>query len=144
MRIPAHIGRRLHRMQHRLLAGGMLNAEEITLAWTDVTPATGWLPDIEGSAAAPTVTPRTAIARAFVHYVNIHQTGYTRHAQIERGDVILDFPGDVDLDGKSGLRFIIGGRIYVQKDGGDELAASWDVRCGGTAITRTVLCTLLS
>jgi hypothetical protein len=36
------------------------------------------------------------------------------------------------------------GQVFIQKDGGDELAKSWDVRCNGFPVTRTVLVTPLS
>ena len=141
-----HIGRKLARFHARLHRSGALNSEPVTLRWrTASAPPTGYLPDVESSAgSAVTFTDHSAVVTALVHYVNIHTTGYTRYAQIEHGDVILDFLGSVALDDKPALRFEVGGKIYVQKDGGDELASSWDVRCNGTPITRTVLASLLS
>lgn len=136
-RILAQATARLHRQ-------GLLNSSPVTLRWTDTTRPPGYLPDLESTHAGSVVAERSEEVSAFVHYVNIHHTGYSHFAQVKLGDVILDFPGDVALDGRASLRFEIGGKIYVQKDGGDELAASWDVRCGGVPVTRTVLVTLLS
>lgn len=143
MRIPRNIGRKLARAHASIQRSGVLNSEPVTLRWrTASAPAAGYLPDVESSGAAATFTDHSEVVTALVHYVNIHTTGYVRHAQVETGNVILDFPGDVNLDDKPSLRFEIGGRIYVQKDGGNDLAESWDVRCNGVPVTRTVLLTL--
>ena len=185
MQVPRRIGRQIQRIHQKLHRAGALNSEPIALRWTELAVPPGYLADVETS-PRPVATPRVAIVTAFLHYVNIHTTGYTRYTQVRQGDVILDFPGDVDLENKPQLRFEIGGqiilgdallagdgdpllagdggsiltdsgdtipvasadmrggKIYVQKDGGDEIAASWDVRCNGQPVTRTVLVTLLS
>jgi hypothetical protein len=143
MYLPRAIGRKVHRITRKLHSQGALNSDPVTLRWTELVIPPGHNPHIETS-PQPTATEHTAQVTAFVHYVNIHTTGYSKFTQIRQGDVILDFPGDVELDNKPQLRFEIGGKIYIQKDGGDELAASWDVRCNGQPVTRTVLVTLLA
>lgn len=153
MHIPRSIGRKIHRLHQKIHRQGALNAEPVALRWTDLVFPEGYLQDVETS-PQPVATPRVLIVTALVHTVNIHTTGYTRYTQVRHGDVILDFLGDAPLDDKPHLRFEIGGvvanddmtggAIYVQKDGGDELAASWDVRCNGLPVTRTVLACLLS
>ena len=143
MHIPRRIGRKVHRITQKLHSQGALNSELVTLRWSALTIPQGHNPHVETS-PQPAATEQTQQTRAFVHYVNIHTTGYTKYTQIRQGDVILDFQGDVVLDNKPQLRFEIGGKIYIQKDGGDELAASWDVRCNGMPVTRTVLVTLMS
>lgn len=145
MRIPRNIGRQIARLHRQIHRSGALNSGPVTLQWrTTAAVPVGYLPDIETSAAGSTFTDHAEVTTALIHYVNIHTTGYSRFAQVESGDVILDFLGDVEIDGKDALRFLIGGKVYVQKDGGDELASSWDVRCNGQAVTRTVLVSLLS
>jgi hypothetical protein len=140
-----NIGPRLRRIHQRIQRSGSLNSGPVTLRWrTAASVPPDYLPDVETSAAGSTYVDHEELSHALIHYVNIHTTGYSRFAQIEHGDIILDFLGDMAIDGKEALRFIIGGKIYVQKDGGDELASSWDVRCNGIAVTRTVLVTLLS
>lgn len=121
-----------------------MNSGPVILHWTTAVRPPGYIADIETTHGPSVVTNHTLEAQALIHYVNIHTTGYTRYAQIKQGDVILDFLGDAPIDDKPGLRFEIGGKIYIQKEGGDELAESWDVRCNGVAVTRTVLVTLLS
>ncbi|RYD50148.1 MAG: hypothetical protein EOP85_00160 [Verrucomicrobiaceae bacterium] len=138
-----NIGRRFARKFNRLLMGGGLNSCEILLRWRVMTGLpVDHDPHLAVSVEGAVHEDKSEIARCFVHYVNIHTTGYTRHTEIQSGDVILDFPGDVSIDGREGLEFVIGGKIYVQKNGGKELAESWDVRCNGVPVTRTVLATL--
>lgn len=143
MHIPRRIGNKIHRIHQKIHRVGALNSEPIVLRWSELNTPEGYLPDVETS-PQPVATERTQTVPAFVHYVNIHTTGNIRYTQVRHGDVILDFLGDVILDDKPQLRFEVGGKIYVQKEGGDELAASWDVRCNGQAITRTILASLMS
>jgi len=153
MHVPRNIGRKIQRMHEKIHRMGALNSEPVALRWVDLVIPPGYLPDVETS-PQPVSTPRVQILTAFVHYVGVSTTGYTRYTQVRQGDVILDFPGDVAIDGKSHLRFEIGGvvaagdmtggQVFTQKDGGDELAKSWDVRCNGQPVTRTVLVTPLS
>ena len=118
--------------------------EQIILRWRVRTGSGNYDPILDGSNPAFTWTDHSEEKRAFVHYVDIHTTGYTRHSEVKTGDIILDFPAEVQIDDKESLEFEIGGVLYVQKNGGKELAKSWDVRCGGVAINRTVLVTLKS
>lgn len=144
MNIPRNIGRQITRIQKQMHSRGLLNSSPVVIRWTVTQRSQNYVKDLEGTHGGSVPVEHTESKDAFIHYVNIHQTGYTHNAQVKQGDVILDFPGDVDLEGRESLRFEVGGKIYVQKDGGDELAASWDVRCGGVPITRTLLVTLLS
>ena len=149
MRIPRNIGRKIHRLHQKIHRAGALNSEKVLLRWTQLTIPTGHNPHIETS-PQPTAAEQKQEVFCFVHYVNIHTTGYTRFTEIKTGDVILDFIGDVAIDGKEGLEFEIGrvgntpGKLYVQKNGGKELAESWDVHANNQAVTRTVLVTLKS
>lgn len=144
MRIPRRVGQRIRRVQKALHRAGAVNSGEVTLHWTETTVPDGYLPDVETTGDGSVSTERSLEGlRAFIHYVNIHTTGYVRHARVEHGDVILDFMDDAPIDGKQSLRFLIDSKIYVQKDGGAELATSWDVRCNGVPVTRTVLVTLM-
>jgi hypothetical protein len=139
------LARRIQRKTQRLLKKGALNSGPVILRWRERSgSAPTFDPQLQVSKAGSTYTEKTETLKAFIHYVNIHTTGYTRHAEIKIGDVILDFLGDANLDGREGLEFEIGGNLYVQKNGGKDLAESWDVRCNGIAITRTVLVTLKS
>ncbi len=144
MKIPRNIGRKISRIHQKIQRSGALNSEAVILHWrvSSLAPA-GYLPDVESSAGGMTWQDQSESVTALVHYVNIHTTGYTRHAQVETGNIILDFLGNAAIDGKQDLRFEVGGKLYVQKDGGNELASSWDVRCNGVPVTRTVLASLL-
>lgn len=142
MRVPRRIANKIRRVQDAIHRAGGLNSELVEMRWTVEVAPDGYDPNIETS-AAPVVSEQVAEARAFVHYVNIQTSGYVKFAEVRNGDVILDFTGDVDIDGKKDLRFIIGGQVFVQKMAGKDLANSWDVRCNGVAVTRTVLCSPL-
>jgi len=142
-RIPRNLGPRIQRVAKQLLASG-LNTESVTLRWRETVLPQGYVADLETTHAGVTVTERSLAVTAFVHYVNIQTTGIVKHAEVGLGDVILDFPGSVDLDNKPELRFEIGGRIYVHKVASTSLQGSWDVRINGVPITKTVLITLLS
>lgn len=139
--LPPRLANRLTRAVRSVIASGSLNTSPVILRWRDPS-APEPIPGIETS-ADPAAVERTAEVQALVHYVSIGSTGSSQFTKFEKGDVILDFPGDVDLDTKPDLRFEIGGKIYVQKATGTELAESWDVRCNGVPVTRTVLVTLL-
>ncbi len=145
-----NLGNRLRRKITRLIARDQLNAGDVVMRWRGVVAAPQNMnPNLQVSKTGTTYPELTETKKAFIHYVNIHTTGYTKNTEIKTGDVILDFPGDVVIDGRANLQFEIEAEdgsksIYVQKNGGDELAKSWDVRCGGIAVTRTVLLTLKS
>lgn len=143
MRLPRNIAPKLTRLAKRLIASG-LNAEPVTLLWRSTTRPPGYVHDLETSAVGSVIREHEEVISAFVHYVNIQTTGFVAHAEVRMGDAILDFPGDVELDGRDDLRFSIGGKIYVSKIGSASLASSWDVRVNGVPITKTVLVTLLS
>ena len=143
MRIPRNIGPKLTRMANRLIASG-LNAEPVILLWRSAELPAGYVEGLESSAEGAMVRDFEETISAFVHYVNIQTTGYVAHSEVRLGDVILDFPGSVDLDSRQDLRFSIGGKIYVPKKTPTSIASSWDVRVNGNPITKTVLVTLQS
>ncbi len=67
--------------------------------------------------------------------------------EIEVGDVIVDFPPYVTIDGLANLRFYMvdsnGNRVddqtYEQKELGGKLAKAWDLVVAGNMTVRTVL-----
>lgn len=86
-----------------------------------------------------TGTRVTTRLSGFVHFVQIGSTAVKVFNEIEVGDVIVDLPGDVDLNGKIDLRFEIMGEAYVPKLVSDDLAKNWDAVAGGVRLTRTLL-----
>lgn len=76
-------------------------------------------------------------------------------AEIQQGDLIVDcdpdatidlFPGQIQsgvqpLDDVEEPRFILSGRVYVQKNVGGKLGQSWDAHFGGVRFDRTLLLT---
>lgn len=140
MGIEKKIGRIIARDMRRLAAKSGLNFGPVVLRWrVQSAPAAGADPHLQGSGGTQTFTETTVTINALIHTVNIHTTGYTKFSEVKSGDLILDFVGDAPIDGKSNLRFEVGGISYVQKGTGKELAESWDVRCAGLPVTRSVL-----
>jgi hypothetical protein len=110
----------------------------IVLTW-DEWPADAAPSPVDGSRAG-TPTTGTQTVNAFVHYVPAAgQSSVRQFAEIEVGDVILDFADDVDLAGKENLRFNVMGQLYVQKQIGEKLALAWDVTVQGVKLFRPVL-----
>lgn len=135
-----NIGRKLRRKMARIAAKGGMNAGPVVLRWREGgSGAPAFDPELRASKSAVAWEEKSETKNAFIHYVSAGSTGYTRYAEVRLGDVILDFPELADIDGRADLQFEIGGEIYVQKKVGEDLARSWDVRCGGEPITRTVL-----
>jgi len=136
------LGNRMLRKLKRLAARGGMSIVDVTLEWNErgALPP-GYNPKVQGSGgAAPTLTPQTSDPiKAFFHTVSVGTTGYQKFSQVEKGDVILDFIGDVDLSGKPDLVLVVDGKRYVQKDGGEELARTMDAYVDGVAIVRSVL-----
>lgn len=113
---------------------------EVTLRWQTVT--SGTLDPTTGAMVGGIVLEHSGTSRAFLHTVSPATSELRMHEEVEIGDVIIDFPPDVDLSGKEALRFDIGGDTYVQKRVGGPATRHFDVLStpGGTGATfRTVL-----
>lgn len=142
MGIERKIGRLIAQDLRRLAKNKGLNFGDVVLTWrVPSTPGPGYDPNLRGSGGAMSYPEQSLTLRALIHTVSIHTTGFVKHAEVMQGDLILDFIGDAPLDGKEDLRFTIDGGHYVQKKAGGDLAKSWDVRCHGIPVTRTVLVT---
>lgn len=146
-----NIGRRITRTMARMLKNRVANSGPVVLRWrTRTGSSVHYDPNLQASKAGTAYAEASETKIAFIHTVSIHTTGYTRFTEIKTGDIILDFIGDVQIDGREGLEFEIGrvgntpGKLYVQKNGGKDLAESWDVHANNQAVTRTVLVTLKS
>jgi hypothetical protein len=138
---PLKPGPAIRRQLARIVNTGGLNAAPVILRWRDAAAPSG-NPAIETN-TPPVAAGREETVMALVHHVGSNDTGgdttaRQRFSEIQRGDVLLDFVGDVALDNKPNLRFVIDGREYVQKGVGATVAQSWDVRCDGAPIIRTV------
>lgn len=88
----------------------------VTLEWSDFPGGTTVDPVTQS--VMGTAVPQTLDVRVLVHFVQASAVERT-FAEIQVGDVIVDFPASVDLTGKVGLRVVIDGVAYVQKDVGD-------------------------
>lgn len=125
----------------RLATQGRLNVVDVTLKWhVKGAVAAGYNSEIEATwGAAGVVTEQEQTIKAFFHTVSVGTTTYQKYEQVEKGDVILDFIGELDLAGRGELRFVVDGKTYVQKDGGAEMAKTSDAWVDGIQIFRSVL-----
>jgi len=83
-------------------------------------------------------TDQTLTIKAFVHSAG-SVSAVRQYAEIEVGDLIVDFAYDAPLDGKEALRFTIDGQQYEQKKVSQKLAKAWDVVQRNQRLYRTVL-----
>jgi hypothetical protein len=109
---------------------------DIVLSWREFTGAT--TTDINGSTLGTSVQ-KTETVKGFVHFPQIATSQVRQFNEVESGDCIVDFAGDVELDGRVGLQFVIAGEMWVLKQVGDKLARSWDAVANGRKLIRTVL-----
>lgn len=125
------------------LAGAGFNSMDVVFVWEVVSGSeAGYDANLEGS--YPDTVPVSGTARALVHFVQPLKSGVRQFAEVEAGDVILDLAHDgvPAPEGAAGLRCIIDGKTYVQKEAGKELAQYWDLVVGGERMMRTMLMTL--
>ncbi len=93
---------------------------DAVLHWRVVTRPLGYNPNSETSAAGGTVENFTQEFRCLCYEID-RLSGYQRFAEIQTGDMILDYLADLALTGKEDPRIEIGGKFYVQKSAGKEL-----------------------
>ena len=128
------------------------NVADVTIVWN--TADLGAVdPNLEG--ALPTAALQSGTWPALVHYVQPITSGLRQFAEIQVGDVILDFAFDAFQGvGPSGpeadfpenapgatVRIENNPAIYVQKAVGKDLLDAWDVAIGGQRVFRTVVVT---
>jgi hypothetical protein len=128
---------KMQRDAKRILNRGVLNTAMVTVSWQK--PVDGSQPRdpaLEGT--APATETVTLERKAFVHFVEPSKSLSRQFTQIETGDVILDFLGDVVLP-RDGAVFIVNGERYIQKDVGKQLTEFWDLMIEGQRHMRTVV-----
>lgn len=108
----------------------------ITLRWTEW--AGGASTDVVTGGYTGAGTEKSESLKALVHEVNA-TTSLRQHAEVEVGDLLVDFLGDTDWSGRLNLRFEWQGRIYVQKEVGTRLAQAMGTWIRGVNLTKTVL-----
>lgn len=109
----------------------------IAVSWSEFSGTT--IIDPVTRATIGTASRVTKRFRGFVHFVQIGSTAVKVFNEIEVGDVIIDLPGDAEIDGKTDLSFVIAGEVYVPKVVSERLAKSWDAVVGGVRMARTLL-----
>jgi hypothetical protein len=110
---------------------------DVTLHWT--TLAGGTLDPVTGATVGATPTAQTEAAKAFLHFVQIAQSGQRIFNEFEVGDCIADFAPTVTFEGREQLWFEIDGQRWVAKQFSDKLGRTWDVVMQGQRLFRSVL-----
>lgn len=137
---------RMKRTFKRLVNTGGYNSNTVIMRWDKVTAVAGHDPYIESS-PENTREEQSENLKAMVHIGNYERTGYSRFEEIAAGDIIVDFPHDVDLAGsddpagvtRENVRFEFQGKIYTQKGAGKDVRNSADVVMGNEEFCITLL-----
>lgn len=95
-------------------------------------------PNLESS--YPATTLQSGTFPALIHFVQPSKSGFRAFAEIEVGDVILDFKADYQLPATA--MFDVAGNRYVQKDAGSVLSQYWDIVIERVPMWRTLILTL--
>lgn len=133
------IARQLQRVLAKEIRLRELNVVDVLVQWNEEGErGPDYDPNVEST--WPTSESRSETFPALVHFVQPLTSGIRQFAELQAGDVILDFLQDVPLPKRG--RFVVDGKTYVQKDIGDELSEYWDVIIGGQRMMRTVVVTL--
>ena len=130
----------MQRRQHfAMIIASPDNGTAAVLHWREVTRAVGYNPNDETSAAGGAVVDQSLAFRCLFYQVDARLSGYQRFAEIQTGDVMLDYLADLALAGKEDLRVEIGGRFYVQKTASKELLEFWDTQSSAGGVGRVLL-----
>ncbi len=121
-----------------LLANRDLGVDAV-LHWRVVTRPEGYNPNDETSAEGGTVEAFTQEFRCLFYQIDARLSGYQRFAEIQTGDVMLDYLADLELPGKDDPRVEIGGKFYVQKTASKELLEFWDLQSSAGGVGRVLL-----
>lgn len=130
---------RIRRDTRRIISRRLLNTVDVTISYQKPVVGSPALdPALEST--VPSTTTETAVKTALIHFVEASRSIYRQFAEIQTGDIILDFLDDVELP-RTGATFIIDGERYVQKEVGKELTQFWDVIIQGERHFRTIVAT---
>lgn len=128
----------LRRCLNGPITRGELNSEPVLVKWRVLTGTLG-NPNRESTQSLAAYTEFQETLYPFVHHTHIASISSQRYSEVQTGDIILDFLTIPDFTGRTDVQFIIAGLTYVQKDIGRELAAAWDLRCGGRPVVKSLL-----
>lgn len=131
----------IQRDLNRLLTSGDANTANVTVVW-NAADFSGSDKNLEGTYPAEVLQSGTW--PALVHYVQPITTGIRQFAEMQVGDVILDFASMAAIPATAkGATFRIEGdpQVYVQKSIGKDLADAWDMVVGGQRVIKTYLVT---
>jgi hypothetical protein len=109
---------------------------EVTVCWT--TWSGGAATDPVTGGYAESGEDHSETVKALVHEVNA-TTSIRQHAEVEVGDLMLDFTGTVDWSDRENVRFVVNGKTYVQKQIGSRLATALGTWVGGVNLMQTVV-----
>jgi hypothetical protein len=110
------------------------------LHYRTVTRPPGFVPGDESSAVGTVVANVEVPFRCLFHQVDHRLAGFQRFAEVQTGDVMIDFMQDLGLESKEDPRIeVVGVGMFVQKTASRGLLEAWDVYMGGGGTMRTLL-----
>lgn len=114
------------------------NGSRVRLHWQERTGPVTTDP-VSGAVSGGTLVPKIRDVRGLLHWPDFNNNQVRQFAEIQAGDLIVDFPADVPLDGKVGLRFEVDSKFYTAKGVSERLGRSWNVMVGDVKLLRPVL-----
>jgi hypothetical protein len=138
------VSRLLNQMRkdfRRLLTGRSSNRAKVTIV-TNAADVSNTDPNLEST--YPASAPLSGTAMALVHFIQPTTSSLRQFAEVQIGDVIVDFPHDAKIPAQtSGAKFYIEGNpnTWVQKQVGKDLAEAWDLIVDSGRVMRTFLLT---
>lgn len=128
---PSRMRQRIGLLAHRF-------GVAIRLDWEDVSGVVRHPVTKEKLSGA--AVPDNETVRGFMHEMEAKAVERL-HTVIQEGDVIVDLPATVTIDGRTNLTFTIHERVYVQKEIPTDLQAVWTASYADTEMVRTLLLT---
>lgn len=110
------------------------------LHYRTVTRPPGYIEGDESSAVGTVVANAELPFRCLFHQVDHRLAGFQRFAEVQTGDVMIDFMEDLGLASKEDPRIeVVGVGMFVQKTASRALLEAWDVYMGGGGTMRALL-----
>lgn len=125
----------MRRRLGQVLGSLSLNATSVIFRWREKQGASD--PNVEADYSENPLNEM--VLPALVHFFG-SKTEELTGGEIEAGDAVLTLNEDAPLDGRDVQEFVIGGRVFVQKSVGREIASEWDILMGGRRFARTIFC----
>jgi hypothetical protein len=109
---------------------------DVIMTWVTLTGVTT---DYALGVQTGVPTVHTETVKGMVHFPQVAIRNVERFAEIEVGDILVDLPPTVTIEGRDGLEFTIDGARWTQKKVGAELAKHFEIVHENSRLCRTLL-----